>query len=91
MFLIHCPYCGDCDVTDFSYGGDATLQRPAADARFDDWYDYVYLRSNPKGVHDEYWHHVAGCRQWLKVRRDTVTHAILATCAADASLDEVAS
>jgi len=24
----------------------------------------------------EYWQHVAGCRRWLRIRRDTVTHEI---------------
>ena len=36
--------------------------------------DYVYLRDNPRGRYDEYWHHTSGCRRWLVVERDTVTH-----------------
>lgn len=39
--------------------------------------NYVYFRENPRGPHSEYWHHVGGCRAWLKVRRDTVTHEII--------------
>ena len=41
-----------------------------------DWCDYVFYRDNPRGRHVEYWHHGQGCRLWLKVARDTVTHKI---------------
>ena len=41
------------------------------------WHDHVYLRDNPCGPHWEWWHHVAGCRRWIRVQRDTETHAIL--------------
>ena len=40
-------------------------------------YDYVYLRDNPAGPIDEFWYHAQGCRQWLVVRRDTVSHTVL--------------
>ena len=40
---------------------------------------YVYARENPKGWHVEWWHHVAGCRQWIKVVRNTLTHEIDST------------
>jgi len=51
----------------------------------------VYLRDNPRGPHDEYWQHVNGCRQWLKVRRHVVSHRVIATGASGADLDEVQS
>ena len=78
MLLITCPWCGAREETEFAYGGDATLVRPdptRADAKA--WHDYVYLRANPKGPHQELWYHAAGCRRWLRVTRDTATHAIL--------------
>jgi len=77
MLLIRCPHCGPRDQVEFAYGGDARCRRPAPDAPADAWHAYVYLRDNPAGPHEEYWQHHAGCRQWFKVRRDTVTHAIL--------------
>ena len=40
--------------------------------------DYVYLRDNIAGPHQEYWYHASGCRRWLVVDRDTRTHAVLA-------------
>lgn len=56
----------------------AQPQRPAADAGAEEWFDYVYLRDNPRGAYEEYWHHTSGCRRWLVVARDTVTHEISA-------------
>jgi heterotetrameric sarcosine oxidase delta subunit len=76
VLLISCPHCGPRDQTEFAYGGDASVSRPAHDAALQDWVAYVYLRDNPAGPHDEYWQHVAGCRRWFRVRRDTVTHEI---------------
>ncbi len=77
MLRIPCPHCGPRDHSEFSYLGDATVTRPADEAPLDDWFAYVYLRDNPRGPHREYWHHAQGCRQWLVVERDTLTHAIL--------------
>jgi heterotetrameric sarcosine oxidase delta subunit len=74
--LIDCPWCGPRDYAEFAYGGDATLVRPPPDAGERVWYEYVYLRDNPRGPHDELWQHAQGCRMWVRVRRDTLTHAI---------------
>lgn len=83
---ISCPYCGARDVQEFSYLGDATRHRPdapAPDAPPDPalaaaFHDYVYLRDNPAGPHQELWYHGSGCRNWLVVTRNTATHAITA-------------
>jgi sarcosine oxidase subunit delta len=72
-----CPFCGNRGIEEFSYFGDASVQRPAADAAPEEWVNYVYLRENPAGPHSELWYHAAACRQFLKVERDTRTHAIL--------------
>ena len=79
MLLIRCPWCGPRAQIEFTYGGDATVVRPAIDAPEAAWADYVYLRDNPRCPHDERWLHSAGCRQWFRVRRDTRTHEIVAT------------
>ena len=76
MLRIKCPWCGVRNEDEFSYGGDATVERPADDASQDDWYDYVYTRDNPAGRHREYWHHANGCRAWIVLERDTLTHEI---------------
>ncbi len=89
MLLIKCPWCGERDMVEFTHGGDATKVYPKDPdaATSEEWHEFVYLRDNRRGIHDEYWHHVAGCRQWLKVRRDTTTHDILTTAPADGDLD----
>jgi sarcosine oxidase subunit delta len=76
---IQCPFCGDRDLSEFAYLGDANVVRPGGQpadtpARF---FDEVYLRDNPAGPHEELWHHASGCRSWLRVRRNTRTHEIL--------------
>ncbi len=79
MLLIRCPWCGPRAQIEFTYGGDASVARPAPAAPTQAWVEYVYVRDNPRGAHDERWHHSAGCRQWFRVRRDTRTHAIAST------------
>lgn len=75
---IKCPYCGKRGLEEFTYRGDATVTRPETlDASSADaWVDYVYFRDNPAGLHQEHWHHSAGCHSWLVVTRDTRTHEI---------------
>ena len=77
---IECPFCGERDVSEFTYLGDAAFHRPAPDAAdaADRFYEAVYLRDNPAGPHEELWYHASGCLSWLRVTRDTRTHAILA-------------
>lgn len=74
---IPCPFCGPRGTEEFAYLGDATLRRPSAEAGPEAWADYVYLRDNPAGRHNELWHHAAGCHAWLVVQRDLRTHEIL--------------
>lgn len=76
--LIHCPHCGLRPHGEFTYGGDATLRRPADPAKASDeaWLDYLYIRDNPSGPHREHWHHTLGCERWIEVRRDTLSHRI---------------
>lgn len=75
---IPCPYCGERDAHEFVYRGDAAPARPegAADGG-EAMFDYLYLRDNVAGEMAEHWYHAQGCRNWIVVRRDTRTHAIL--------------
>jgi sarcosine oxidase, subunit delta len=80
MFVIRCPWCGERDVSDFACGGEAHIARPKNSEAMSDaeWSDYVFQRTNPKGVHAERWNHQAGCRRWFNVLRNTATDDILA-------------
>jgi sarcosine oxidase subunit delta len=82
--LIKCPHCGTRPVEEFTFLGDAKPRRPISNdpSTMEQWFDYVYLRDNPKGRFEEYVHHSGGCRSWLVVTRDTATHEIFATVTA---------
>jgi sarcosine oxidase subunit delta len=70
-----CPLCGARDLREFAYRGSAKLMaRPAGAAAF---HDYLNIRDNPAGPNAELWHHERGCRAWLRVVRDTRSHAVL--------------
>lgn len=81
MLLIHCPWCGARDESEFSYGGEADIVRSPDPDAVDDaaWADYVFMRSNTRGLHREQWVHAHGCRRWFKAERDTVSYDIVAT------------
>tara|TARA_E500000331_G_scaffold309516_1_gene315678 strand:+ start:654 stop:920 length:267 start_codon:yes stop_codon:yes gene_type:complete len=85
MLEIKCPHCGNRSQNEFAYGGDATAKRPELGKEVSDkeWDDFVYYRKNIRGKHLEYWHHIAGCRQWFKVLRSTLTHEIFKTTKLD--------
>lgn len=75
---ITCPLCGERDRREFYYQGAATLlHRPAPDAEAAVWDDYLHNRDNPAGKTQDLWYHEYGCGSWLKVTRNTVTHAVL--------------
>jgi sarcosine oxidase subunit delta len=84
---IKCPLCGERDMREFHYRGASDyMHRPAGDAAPEAWDAYLHLRDNPAGPLDELWSHDFGCRAWVLVTRNTVTHEILSTeLAADAA------
>ncbi len=79
MFLIPCPYCGERDETEFTYGGEAHIVRPKApdDLTDEEWADFVFMRQNTKGVFAERWCHAAGCGKWFNMLRNTANDQIL--------------
>lgn len=72
---INCPYCGERNVSEFTYKGDASLERPSS-ADPQAFHDFVYMRDNVPGPMKEFWFHAAGCHAWLILSRHTVTHEI---------------
>ncbi|MDA0923058.1 MAG: sarcosine oxidase subunit delta [Proteobacteria bacterium] len=74
--LLECPCCGARDLREFVYMGDAGRAVPQLSDGAETWAAYVYERRNPRGLHLEHWQHVHGCRQLLRVIRDTQTHVI---------------
>jgi sarcosine oxidase, subunit delta len=81
MLLIPCPYCGmERPEIEFRNGGEAHVARPADPGAVSDadWADYLYFRTNPKGVLAERWRHVSGCGRFFNALRDTMSDRILA-------------
>jgi sarcosine oxidase, subunit delta len=82
MLLIRCPYCEtERPEIEFRYGGEAHIARPTDPATVDDhaWAGFLYMRSNPKGLHAERWRHAHGCGRFFNALRDTVSDKILVT------------
>jgi sarcosine oxidase, subunit delta len=79
MILIRCPYCHEQRTEEeLTYGGEADIARAAEPESVSDqqWAEYLFMRSNPKGLLAEQWCCAFGCGQWFKVHRDLVTHQI---------------
>jgi len=80
MLLIPCPWCGARPENEFHYGGEAHIARPLHPAELDDtaWAEFLYFRTNPKGVHAERWRHIHGCGRFFNCLRDTASDKTLA-------------
>ena len=79
MIIIRCPYCNELRAEDeLKYGGEADIVRPLHPHEVSDeeWTRYLFERTNPRGLLVEQWCCSAGCGQWFKVRRCSVSHAI---------------
>ncbi|NQU55859.1 MAG: sarcosine oxidase subunit delta [Rhodospirillales bacterium] len=76
MIRIPCPFCGERDHSEFGYGGDGSITYPALDAPAADWLEAVFQRQNIRGMQLETWQHLNGCRMWLLIERDTMSHEI---------------
>ena len=77
--LINHPLLGPRNISEFTILGDASLiERP--DPKIKDtgtaFHEYLYLRDNPAGEHQELWFHEQGDQSWLVVSRNTLTHDI---------------
>ena len=78
--IINHPLLGPRDSAEFVYKGDVSLiDRPdgMAEGADEAFHDYLYLRDNPAGEHQELWYHEQGDRSWLVVTRNTLTHEII--------------
>ena len=91
MLLIPCPWCGERAETEFSYGGEAGISRPLDPYALSDaqWADYLFMRKNPRGPHNELWNHSQGCRRWFGVARDTVSYKIAFSYELQSDVEEV--
>jgi len=79
---IKCPHCGLRAVEEFTAKGDASALRPAPEAGHEAHFRQVFMRQNRRGRHAELWQHDGGCRAWLVVERDTLSHEIYSVVSA---------
>ncbi|GAB4067241.1 sarcosine oxidase subunit delta [Ancylobacter sonchi] len=81
MLIITCPWCGERPEIEFVYGGEAHIARPTDPSALSDqeWADFLYNRTNPKGTHAERWRHTHGCGRFFNAVRDTVSDFFVAT------------
>ena len=81
MLIITCPWCGARPEVEFRYGGEAHIARPADPSTLSDqeWADFLYNRTNPKGLHAERWRHMHGCGRYFNALRDTVSDFFVTT------------
>ena len=89
MLLIHCPHCGDRNEVEFHCGGESHIVRPPIGCTDDEWAEYLFARSNPRGLTFERWHHIYGCGCWFNLARDTRNHRIYAVYAMTAAKPDV--
>lgn len=76
MIMLPCPWCGQRNVSEFHYVGEATPRPDPNTVSPKQWRDYLYVRANRAGWQRENWYHRAGCRQYFGIERDTVTNEI---------------
>lgn len=67
-----CPHCGVRPIEEWVYGEILDGPEPPAD-RDAVALDRGFFHTNREGEVDEAWFHAAGCRRWVRMRRDTRT------------------
>ena len=74
---IPCPCCGDRDLREFTYLGDASLQRRIGDTGCRRAiFCSTCISAITRPDFTELWYHGAGCHSWLVVCRNALTHEI---------------
>jgi len=75
MMLIPCPHCGPRAQSEFTFDRPVeAITKP--DGSAPELIRNLFTRDNPKGPSRELWRHTYGCRSWITLTRDTVTHEI---------------
>ncbi|MCJ8339332.1 MAG: sarcosine oxidase subunit delta family protein [Pseudomonadales bacterium] len=80
MFYIYCPHCEEHrEEEEFHAAGEAHIPRPLDPENCSDkeWGEYMFFRTNPRGIHHELWVHSVGCRKFFNMTRDTQNYEIL--------------
>ena len=46
MIRINCPYCGERDHSEFTYGGDGSIEYPSLNDSTKNWVKAIFFREN---------------------------------------------
>ena len=78
---------------EFAYAGEAHIARPADPMSLSDeeWRDFLFIRSNPRGHHFERWRHINGCARFFNAVRETVSDRFLMTYKAGEPRPDISS
>jgi methylglutamate dehydrogenase subunit B len=77
MLKIPCTFCGERDISEFSYGGRVTtLPKLDGDKGLQDWHEAVHMRPQTGEVVVENWFHEYGCENWISIQRNVKSHVI---------------
>ena len=94
MLLIHCPYCEEeRPELEFRNTGEAHIARSSklTGESDEDFENFLFIRSNPKGIIFERWRHIHGCARFFNAVRDTVTDRFVTTYKAGEPKPEIAA
>lgn len=84
MLVLTCPHCGvSGEETEFHPGGEAHIKRAVPGDDDATVNEYLFLRTNSRGVHLERWRHQFGCGKWFHVARCTATLEVFGSYRAD--------
>jgi heterotetrameric sarcosine oxidase delta subunit len=76
MILVPCPTCGLRNATEFRWCGEVIERPDPVSTAEPQWRSYLYFRRNLAGWSTETWYHRAGCGQYFRVERNTLTDEI---------------
>ena len=72
MKPLDCPFCGRRELREFVFHKTVPTATDASE------FERTYLRVADAQSSVEHWQHVAGCRAWLRVRRNPSSGEVLA-------------
>lgn len=71
--ILTCPHCGARPAVEFAFViAEEAVAWPQT-------MGMLTRRTNPRGASAEIWRHAAGCRGFVRITRDTFSHAIVET------------
>jgi heterotetrameric sarcosine oxidase delta subunit len=74
--MIECPNCGSRNTAEFRFGGEVVAYPEHGIETCYENVERVWMRENVRGRQIERWFHLAGCRRWVTLERDTLSNSL---------------